>query len=75
MRDLQAVGFVQKQKLQNFEHLDPPERNPAKMDQQNAILEVNQVQTAPKAGFGWQAVLLLTIAVNLLITLFLCFRL
>ena len=56
-------------------HLDPPERNLAKMDQQNAILEVNQVQTAPKAGFGWQAVLLLTIAVNLLTTLFLCFRL
>ena len=56
-------------------HPDPPERNPAKMNQQNAILEVNQVQTAPKAGFGWQAVLLLTIAVNLLTTLFLCFRL
>ena len=55
--------------------LDPPEHNPAKMDQQNAILEVNQVQTAPKAGFGWQAVLLLTIVVNLLTTLFLCFRL
>ena len=39
------------------------------MDQQNAILEVNQVQTAPKAGFGWQAVLLLTIVINLLTTL------
>ena len=56
-------------------HLDPPERNPAKMNQQNTILEVNQVQTAPKARFGWQAVLLLTIAINLLTTLFLCFRL
>ena len=56
-------------------HLDPPESNPQKMDQQNTILEVNQVQTAPKAGFGWQTVLLLTIAVNLLTTLFLCFRL
>ena len=56
-------------------HLDPPECNPAKMDQQNAILEVNQVQTAPTAGFGWQAVLLLTIAVNLLKTLILRFRL
>ena len=56
-------------------HLDPPEHNPAKINQQNAILEVNQVQTAPKAGFRWQAVLLLTIAVNLLTTLFLCFRL
>ena len=34
-------------------HLDPPEHNPAKMDQQNTIVEVSQVQTAPKAGFGW----------------------
>ena len=59
---------------ETFKHLDPPECNLAKMDQQNAILEVNQVQTAPKAGFRWQAVLLLTIAVNLLTTLFLCFR-
>ena len=57
-----------------FKHLDPPERNPAKMDHQDTILQVNQVQTAPKVGFGWQAVLLLTIAINLLTTLFLCFR-
>ena len=56
-------------------HLDPPERNPAKMDQQNTIVEVSQVHTASKAGFEWQTVLLLTIAVNLLTTLFLCFRL
>ena len=56
-------------------HLDPLEHNPAKMDQQNTIVEVSQVQTAPKAGFGWQTVLLLTIAINLLTTLFLCFRL
>ena len=56
-------------------HLDPPEHNTAKMDQQNTIVEVSQVQTAPKAGFRWQTVLLLTIAVNLLTTLFLCFRL
>ena len=49
--------------------------NPAKINKQNMILEVNQVQTAPKARFGWQAVLLLTIAVNLLTTLLLCFRL
>ena len=56
-------------------HLDPPEHNLTKMDQQNAILEVNQVQTTPKARFEWQAVLLLTIAVNLLTTLFLCLRL
>ena len=56
-------------------HLDPPERNPAETDQQNTIIEVSQVQTATKAGFGWQTVLLLIIAVNLLTTLFLCFRL
>ena len=60
-----------------FKQLDPLERNPAKINinKQNTTLEVNQVQTAPKAGFGWQAVLLLTITVNLLTTLFLCFRL
>ena len=56
-------------------HLDPPECNPAKINQRNTVLEVNQVQTAPKTEFGWQAVLLLTIAMNLLTTLFLCFRL
>ena len=57
------------------QHLDPPECNPAKMDKQNTIIEISQVQTAPKARFGWQTVLLLTIAVNLLTALFLCFRL
>ena len=56
-------------------HLDPLECNPAETDQQNTIVEVSLVQTATKAGFGWQTVLLLTIAVNLLTTLFLCFRL
>ena len=56
-------------------HLDPPECNPAKKDQQNTIVEVSQVHTTSKAGFEWQTVLLLTIAVNLLTTLFLCFRL
>ena len=60
---------------ETFKHLDPPECNLAKINKQNTILEVKQVQTATKAGFGWQAVLLLTIAVNLLTTLFLCFRL
>ena len=60
---------------ETFKQLDPPECNPAKINKQNKILEVNQVQTAPKARFGWQAVLLLTITVNLLMTLFLCFRL
>ena len=60
---------------ETLKHLDPPECNPAKINKQNTILEVNQVQTAHKAWFGWQAVLLLTIAINLLTTLFLCFRL
>ena len=60
---------------ETFKQLDPLECNPAKINKQNMILEVNQVQTAPKAGFGWQAVLLLTITVNLLTTLFLCSRL
>ena len=31
-------------------HLDPPERNPAKMNQQNAILEVNQCKLLLKPG-------------------------
>ena len=60
---------------ETFKQLDPPECNLAKLNKQNMTLEVNQVQTAPKAGFGWQAVLLLTITVNLLTTLFLCSRL
>ena len=58
-----------------FKQLDPPECNLAKIHKQNTTLGVNQVETAPKARFGWQAVLLLTITVNLLTTLFLCFRL
>ena len=56
-------------------HMDPPERNPTTVDPLHTIAEVNQVQTVRKAGFGWQTVLLLTIIVNLLSTLFLCFRL
>ena len=56
-------------------HMDPPERNLTTVDPLNAMTEVNQVQTVRKAGFGWQTVLLLTIIVNLLTTLFLCFRL
>ena len=60
---------------ETFKYLDPLESNLAKINKQNMILEVNQVQTAPKAGFGWKAVLLLTITVNLLMTLFLYFRL
>ena len=61
--------------LQPAKTQDPPERNPAPVDPPNAILEVNQVQTAPRARFGWPAVLPLTIIINLLITIFLCFRL
>ena len=44
------------------------------MDQHNALPQVNQVHTVRKAGFGWQAVVALTIIVNLIVTLFLCFR-
>ena len=44
------------------------------MDQHNALPQVNQVHTVCKAGFGWQTVVALTIIVNLIITLFLCFR-
>ena len=56
-------------------HMDPPERNPTTVDSLNVMTEANQVQTVRKAGFGWQTVLPLTIIVNLLITLLLCFRL
>ena len=44
------------------------------MDHQHALPQVNQVHTVRKAGFGWQTVVALTIIVNLIITLFLCFR-
>ena len=54
---------------------DPPERNPAPVDPPTAILEVNQVQTASRSSDRLQAVLPLTIIVNLLITVFLYFRL
>ena len=58
-----------------LKQMDPPERNRTPVDPLNTIAQVNQVQTVHKAGFGWQTVLLLTIIVNLLTTLFLCFRL
>ena len=61
--------------LQPSKTQDPPECNPAPVDPPTAILEVNQVQTAPRARFGWPAVLPLTLIINLLITVFLCFRL
>ena len=54
--------------------MDPPERNPKTVDQHNVLTQVNQVHTVRKAMFGWQKVVALTIIVNLIITLFLCFR-
>ena len=54
--------------------IDPPECNPKTVDQHNALTQVNQVHTVRTAGFGWQTVVALTIIVNLIITLFLCFR-
>ena len=52
----------------------PPSSRLRSMDQHNVLTQVNQVHTVRKAGFGWQTVVALTIIVNLLITLFLCFR-
>ena len=52
----------------------PPERNLKTVDQYTALTQVNQVHTVRTAGFGWQTVVALTIIVNLIITLFLCFR-
>ena len=54
--------------------MDPPKRNPKTVDQHKVLTQVNQVHTVHKAGFGWQTVVALTIIVNLIITLFLCFR-
>ena len=54
--------------------MDPQNHNAKTMDQHNALPQVNQVHTVRKAGFGWQTVVALTIIVNLIITLFLCFR-
>ena len=54
--------------------MDPLERNAKTVDQHNVLTQVNQVHTVHKAGFGWQTVVALTIIVNLIITLFLCFR-
>ena len=55
--------------------LDPPEYNPAPVDQSNAIQEVTQVQTASRTGNRMQAVLPLTLIVILLTIVFLYFRL
>ena len=54
--------------------MDPQNHNVGTMYQHNALPQVNQVHTVRKAGFGWQTVVALTIIVNLIITLFLCFR-
>ena len=54
--------------------MDPQNHNAKTMDQHNALPQVNQVHTVCKAGFGWQTVVALTIIVNFIITLFLCFR-
>ena len=52
-----------------------PQNHNAKMsDQHNALPQVNQVHTVHIAGFGWQTVVALTFIVNLIMTLFLCFR-
>ena len=54
--------------------MDPPKCNAQTVDQHKVLTQVNQVHTVHKAGFGWQTVVALTIIVNLIITLFLCFR-
>ena len=54
--------------------MDPPKGNPKTVDQHKVLTQVNQVHTVHNAGFGWQTVVALTIIVNLIITLFLCFR-
>ena len=54
--------------------MDPPKRNAKTVDQHKVLTQVNQVHTVHKAGFGWQTVVALTIIANLIITLFLCFR-
>ena len=54
--------------------MDPQKCKAKTVDQHNVLTQVNQVHTVRKAGFGWQTVVALTIIANLLITLFLCFR-
>ena len=54
--------------------MDKPKRNAKTVDQHKVLTQVNQVHTVHKARFGWQTVVALTIIVNLIITLFLCFR-
>ena len=54
--------------------MDLPKCNAKTVDQHHVLTQVNQVHTVHKARFGWQTVVALTIIVNLIITLFLCFR-
>ena len=54
--------------------MDPHNHSVETLDHHIALSQVNQVHTVRKAGFGWQTVVALTIIVNLIITLFLCFR-
>ena len=54
--------------------MDPPKCNAKTVDQHNVLTQVNQVHTVHTARFGWQTIVALTIIVNLIITLFLCFR-
>ena len=54
--------------------MDPQKRNAQTVDHHKVLTQVNQVQTVHKAGFRWQTIVALTIIVNLIITLFLCFR-
>ena len=58
----------------NQVHTVPPKCNAKTVDQHKVLTQVNQVHTVHKTGFGWQTVVALTIIVNLIITLFLCFR-
>ena len=54
--------------------MDSQNHNVETMDQHNALPQVNQVHTVRTAGVGWQTVVALTIIVNFIISLFLCFR-
>ena len=54
--------------------MDSQNHNVETMDQHDVLPQVNQVHTVRKAGFGYQTVVALTIIVNFIISLFLCFR-
>ena len=54
--------------------MGPQKCNAKMVDQHHIPRQVNQVRAVRGAGFGWQTVVALTMIVNLIITLFLCFR-